>query len=159
LGSRSIDLHQRRLDTIARKTKTPKCKMEVATKGTHAYDYMKKEGVTAYFDPHATPPQIWYKEGSSNYVLNHEYYHYEEFCKIGKDEFIKGANKPKTSFEWHENNILREGYVYEKIMENKHLFSLDELRHAKDYYIKQLRKAMKCNIDISKIKIIKSKTK
>ncbi|MDP9958656.1 hypothetical protein [Chryseobacterium lathyri] len=115
-----------------------KGRFRMATKNTPAFRYMEKNKVAAYFDAHEIPPIIWYSEGSSNYVIAHEYYHLEEFCKIGRKAFIEGDLG--TLKEWHTNNILREKYVAEKLLENAEILhlSLNELTHIKWYYQKKI---------------------
>ncbi|MDN5395059.1 MAG: hypothetical protein L0G07_00155, partial [Chryseobacterium sp.] len=115
-----------------------KGRFRMATKNTPAFRYMERYKVAAYFDAHEIPPIIWYREGSSNYVIAHEYYHLEEFCKIGKKDFIKGDLG--TLKEWHRNNIMREKYVAEKLLENAEILnlSLNELTHIKWYYQKKI---------------------
>ncbi|WP_153397044.1 hypothetical protein [Chryseobacterium vaccae] len=111
-----------------------KGRFRLATKNTPAYRYIEKNNIAAYFDAHEIPPVIWYKEGSSNYVIAHEYYHLEEFCKIGKKAFTK--KDFGTLKEALVNNILREKYVAERLLENAEILnlSLSELKHIKLYY-------------------------
>jgi len=115
-----------------------KGRFKMATNKTVAFRYMEKHKIAAYFDAHEIPPIIWYREGSSNYVITHEYYHLEEFCKIGKKDFIKGDLG--TLKEWHINNILREKYVAERLLENAEVLNLssNELQHVKLYYQKKI---------------------
>ena len=111
-----------------------KGRFRVALKNTQAYRYMQKNKVTAFFDGKEIPPIIWYSEGSSNYVIAHEYYHLEEYCKIGREAFIKGDLGSKI--EGSINNILRERYVAERLLENAEKLKLseNELKHIKQYY-------------------------
>jgi hypothetical protein len=58
-------------------------------------------------------------------------------------QWMKSKNFRKGNLhEYHHNNIMREKYVYQKVLENKHLFTKAELNHADWYYVKQLRDAM-----------------
>ncbi len=135
-----------------------KARFRLATKNTKAFRYMEKERVAAYFDGHEIPPVIWYKEGSSNYVIAHEYYHLEEYCTIGKDAFTKGDLG--TVNEWHTNNILREKYVALRLLENSDILNLsrNERLHIKYYYQKEIiKQAVDAGIEILPEFIIKFK--
>ncbi|QQV02576.1 MULTISPECIES: hypothetical protein [Chryseobacterium] len=135
-----------------------KCRFRVATKNTKAFRYMEKEKVIAYFDGHETPPVIWYREGSSNYVIAHEYYHLEEYVKIGREAFIKGDRG--TLKEWHVNNILREKYVAERLLENADALNLskNERLHIKWYYQKEIiKKAVDDGVEMLSEYIIRFK--
>ena len=115
-----------------------KGRFRVAIKNTPAYRYMEKNKVAAFFDGHEIPPIIWYKEGSSNYVIAHEYYHLEEYTKIGREAFIKGDLG--SLVEYHKNTILREKYVAERLLENAEKLKLtaNEMLHIKWYYQKKI---------------------
>ncbi len=135
-----------------------KGRFKLAIKNTSAYRYMEKNKVAAYFDAHEIPPVIWYKEGSSNYVIAHEYYHLEEYCKIGREAFIKGDLG--TLKEAYVNNILREKYVVERLLENAEELNLsqNELSHIKQYYqIDIIVEAVKNGVEILPEFIIKFK--
>lgn len=107
---------------------------------------MDEIGSLAFFDAEAIPPIVWYRENPTNYILQHEYWHVEEFIKIGRKEYLKGVNG--TTKEWHHNTILREKYVYQKVLENKHLFSEAELESAKWYYLRYLSAARRADVEI-----------
>lgn len=134
-----------------------KGRFRLATKNTSAFRYMEKKNVAAYFDAREIPPIIWYREGSSNYVIAHEYYHMEEYCKIGKNAFTKGDLG--TLQEFLTNNILREKYVAERLLENAEKLNLsqNELRHIKEYFNEILYKAKEEGVEIQPEFIIKFK--
>ncbi len=135
-----------------------KGRFKLATKNTSAFRYMQKNKVAAYFDAHEIPPVIWYSEGSSNYVIAHEYYHLEEYTKIGRDAFIKGdLGTLEASLT---NNILREKYVAERLLENaeKLKLSQNELKHIKQYYLDEIiNPAIKFGVDMQPEFVIKFK--
>jgi hypothetical protein len=106
---------------------------------------MDKTGSLAQFDAEAIPPIVWYRDNPTNYILQHEYYHVEEFIKIGKKEYLKGVNG--TVEERFHNTIMREKYVYQKVLENKHLFTEAELESAKWYYLDWLAKAKEKGVE------------
>ncbi len=62
------------------------------------------------------------------------------FAFVGKDEFLAGIYG--TPQEAALNNVLRERYVYKRILENASDFNIGELDHAKNYYVEQLRKLL-----------------
>lgn len=100
---------------------------------------MDEIGSLAFFDAEAIPPIVWYRDNPTNYILQHEYWHVEEFFKIGKKEYLKGVDG--TIEERFHNTIMREKYVYQKVLENKHLFSKSELIHPDWYYSQEIIKA------------------
>ncbi len=108
--------------------------------------YMEKEKSLAFFEADTKPPIVWYKDTPTNYILQHEYYHVEEFIIIKPKEYLKGVNG--TIEERFHNTIMREKYVYQKILENKHLFSDAELRHARGNYQYYLKLAIKADVEI-----------
>lgn len=133
-----------------------KCRFKVANKNKRILKYMEENEVLAYFDGNEVPPIIWYKEGATKYVIMHEYYHLEEFMKIGKKEFLRGVFGNEK--EWHINNILREKYVYERILENAVEFSQAELKNAARYYINEILKpAVEAGVEIIPEYIVKIK--
>ncbi len=135
-----------------------KVELKMAAKNTKAYAYLMEHKVTAYFEAHEIPPVIWYKEGSSNYVIAHEYFHLQEYHEIGREAFIKGDLG--TLKEWHVNNILREKYVALKLLENADLLNLttNELLHIKLYYQRNIiQPAIKDGVEILSEFIIRFK--
>jgi hypothetical protein len=118
---------------------------------------MNDNGVAAYFDGHEIPPVIWYKEGASKYVISHEYFHLEEFGKIGRKPFIKGDLGSLK--EWHINNILREKYVAENMYKNADSLGLseNEILHIKKYYNQIIIDAANNGVEIKPEYIIKFK--
>lgn len=82
----------------------------------------------------------------------------EEYCKIGKNAFTKGDLG--TLQESLVNNILREKYVAERLLENAEKLNLsqNELRHIKNYYQKEIiKKAVDEGVEILPEFIIKFK--
>ena len=99
------------------------------------------------------PPTIFYKDGATQYVIQHEFYLVEEFTFLGKDEYLAGAfGTPKEKII---NDVLREKYVYKRILENANDFNLAELEHAKGYYLEQLQKLLKRKLEIKPEYVVK----
>ncbi len=130
-----------------------KCRFKSANNNQKILREMEKDDVLAYFEAGTPPPTIWYREGITEYIAYHEFFHAEEFYKIGKKEFLKGVNG--TDEQYLLNELFREKYVYEKILENAEKFSEKELKHAKDYYLTFLIKLNENNIEIKPEYIVK----
>ncbi len=130
-----------------------KCRFRVANNNKKVLKYMDQESSLAFFDANEIPPIIWYREGTTEYVVSHEYYHLEEYIKIGKKEFLKGTNG--TLEEFLVNDLLREKYVYHKLLKNSDRFSISELKHAKEYYITKLRELVNKGFDLKPEYIVK----
>ncbi|MDH4471416.1 MAG: zincin-like metallopeptidase toxin domain-containing protein [Fluviicola sp.] len=128
-------------------------RLKSASHNRRVLKYMEDERSLAFFDAKAVPPIVWYRDNPTNYILQHEYYHVEEFFKIGKKEYLKGVDG--TIEERFHNTIMREKYVYQKILENKHLFSDAELRHARGNYQYYLKLAIKADVEIISEYIVK----
>lgn len=120
-------------------------RLKSASHNRQVLKYMESQRSLAFFDAEAIPPIVWYRDNPTNYILQHEYWHVEEFITIGKKEYLKGVNG--TIEERFHNTIMREKYVYQKILENKHLFSKGELIHADWYYTQEVIKAAKAGVE------------
>ncbi|MCY0969183.1 zincin-like metallopeptidase toxin domain-containing protein [Chryseobacterium wangxinyae] len=103
--------------------------------------------VLAQFDPNTNT--IKHLEDVTEYEMAHEAFHAEEMSKIGFDEYVKDCplEGVKMNDYTSENWIRlykRERYVYDKIIENKKKFNLneDEIEHA-DLYIEVIQLRMK----------------
>ncbi|HEX8574731.1 MAG TPA: zincin-like metallopeptidase toxin domain-containing protein [Flavobacterium sp.] len=132
-----------------------KCRFKLATANKRILKYIDEMDSLAFFDAGEIPPIIWYREGITEYIISHEYYHLEEFMKIGKKNFLKGINGSLEDIL--VNELLREKYVYKKILENSNKFSLNELKHAKEYYNQTLIKLVENGFELKPEYIIKLK--
>ncbi len=76
--------------------------------------------------------------------MEHEFYHAEEFTKIGKERFLEGeiGSFVTVTSRWR-NILLREKYVLERIFENSSKYSTFELNYSKIYYQLLIQKALK----------------
>lgn len=110
------------------------CRLRIASKNTIGDRLLDKLGAHACFEGREIPPIIWYRKGSSNYVIAHEYYHLEEYVKIGRKEYLRRSSTPLK--EWYVYNILSEKYVAEKLFENAESLGLTalEVNDIKRYY-------------------------
>lgn len=135
LGSKAITKEEL-IEWTLKINSIKKCRLKSANLNQSVLKYMNENRVAAYFDGHEIPPIIWYKEGASKYIITHEYFHLEEFGKIGKKAFIKGDLGSLE--EWHINNILREKYVAENMFKNANTFgfSENEILHIKNTIMK-----------------------
>lgn len=127
-----------------------KCRLKVATKNTVGYRLLEKLGAHAAFDGFVDPPIIWFKEGSSNYVIAHEYYHLEEYSILGRNEFLRRSNV-SNKVQWQIYDLLSEKYVAEKLHENAEILNLSkhEIDDIKNYYNKiVLPTAARNNVEI-----------
>jgi len=61
--------------------------------------------------------------------LDHEGYHAEQYLKLGQEEYIL------------QGKITREGYVYDRIMENENLYNVAEITQSTNY-IQDVRTGM-----------------
>ena len=130
-----------------------KCRFKVATNNKAILKYMDEENSLAFFDAGKIPPIIWYREGATEYIVSHEFYHLEEFEKIGKEAFLKGVNGNLE--EILLNELYREKYVYERILDNSDKFTFTELKHAKDYYNRKLRDLVENGFELKSEYLIK----
>jgi hypothetical protein len=125
-----------------------------ASTSKKATQYLKDNpDVAAYFDALEIPPTVFYKEGVTKYVIQHEYYHVEEFTFLGKDEFLAGVYG--TPDQRILNEFLREKYVYKRILENNIEFNVAELKHAHNYYFEKLLELYERKIEIKPEYILK----
>lgn len=147
-----IPLTKEDLKLWRQKVKTLNKEIELlgANASNVAQKYFKQyPNVAAYFDSTQIPPTIFYKEGVSNFVLEHEFYHAEEFTKIGKENFLEGEiGSFVTPLTRMKNTILREKYVVEKIFENASKFTKAELEYTKWYYRQIVIKATEKGVEI-----------
>ena len=66
---------------------------------------------------------------------------------------MKGTNG--TLEEFLVNDLLREKYVYHKLLKNSDRFSISELKHAKEYYNTKLRELVNKGFDLKPEYIVK----
>lgn len=84
-------------------------------------------GVAAGFD--YTKGKIVIRKNPTIISLDHEAYHAEQYLNLGQQEYIE------------QGKIAREGYVFDRIMENENLYNDAEINHSKSY-IEDVRTGM-----------------
>lgn len=112
--------------------------------------FVENDAVASF---NAADGKLYVQKGVTDYELFHEFKHFEEFKKIGKDEYLKGCKGlGGDPTEVLIRKYKREKHVFDEIMKNKNRFNKQELEHA-NWYINDIIKD--CNasgIDITKIK-------
>lgn len=97
--------------------------------------------------------KLYVQKGVTDYELFHEFKHFEEFKKIGKDEYMKGiiglGGDPTDALI---RKYKREKYVFDEIMKNKTRFNEKEIEHANWYINNIIKDCNASGIDITKIK-------
>lgn len=97
--------------------------------------------------------KLYVQKGVTDYELFHEFKHFEEFKKIGKDEYMKGikglGGDPTAALI---RKYKREKYVFDEIMKNKTRFNEKEIEHANWYINDVIKDCNASGIDINKIK-------
>jgi hypothetical protein len=97
--------------------------------------------------------KLYVQKGVTDYELFHEFKHFEEFKKIGKDEYMKGikglGGDPTAALI---RKYKREKYVFDEIMKNKTRFNQKEIAHANWYINDVIKDCNASGIDINKIK-------
>ncbi|MFD1604155.1 zincin-like metallopeptidase toxin domain-containing protein [Flavobacterium artemisiae] len=101
----------------------------------------------------AADGNIYVQKGVTDYELFHEFKHFEEYKKIGKEEYMKGMKV----FNGDPTAVLirkykREKYVFDEIMKNKTRFNEKEIEHANWYINTIIKECSLSGIDVTKIK-------
>ena len=71
--------------------------------------------------------KIVLREGATVYELFHEFMHFRHSQELGLDGYLRLGGRNSRG------ELLKEQYVYDKIVEHKELFTFTELKHAHDY--------------------------
>ncbi|KAF2337975.1 zincin-like metallopeptidase toxin domain-containing protein [Flavobacterium nitrogenifigens] len=147
LGAKKLS--KKELNTYIRKINemsNGKSKLVVVPKGHEIL-----QGNKAGFHPFSGT--LYVEKGATEYEVFHEFKHFEEFRKIGKDEYLKGAS------DITQNDVLdairtykREKYVFNEIMKHKSKFNDEQIKDAQDYMKRVIIKCERLNIDINDIK-------
>ena len=84
-------------------------------------------GAAASFVYDGNKSRIILREGATLYEVFHEFQHFKHSRELGLTAYrqLGGRGTP--------GELVKEMYVYNKILENSDLFTLDELTHANDY--------------------------
>ncbi|MBD5088438.1 MAG: hypothetical protein HDT30_06440, partial [Clostridiales bacterium] len=75
---------------------------------------------------------IYIRKGTGLIDLYHEGYHAEQYLNIGQENYV------------NLGKLLREEYVYSRIMENSNLFNEAELQGARNYIMRVRTEARRC---------------
>jgi hypothetical protein len=113
-------------------------------------DKFENPKVLAAFDGNTNT--IKYTDEVTEYFIRHESFHAEEFSKIGKDAYFKGAHIEGTP--WTIENFIhqykRERYVYDRIVETAKTYKYSPLEvnippngHAFQYF-----DTLKANLEV-----------
>ena len=114
---------------------------------TGADKYLDSNNARAGFN-HFTGELVFRKKFTF-YEMFHELKHAEEFKLIGKELYIKGASG--SPMEKLIRTYKREKYVFDKIIEKKHLFNKKELEHAEWVLNEALNPLLSAGIDHTKL--------
>jgi hypothetical protein len=142
LSKKELNVYIRKINEMS----NGKSKLVVVPKGHEIL-----QGNKAGFHPFSGT--LYVEKGATEYEIFHEFKHFEEFRKIGKDEYLKGALDITGD---HVANAIRtykrEKYVFDEIMKNKSKFSDGQIKDAQDYMKRVIIKCERLNIDINNIK-------
>ena len=95
---------------------------------------------------------LYVQKGLTEYEIFHEFKHFEEFTKLGKEKYLFGHKNLGYSLEQNlTRTYKREKYVFDEIMKNKSRFNQEQLNHAQKYIDRKLQDLLDNNIDINKI--------
>ena len=84
----------------------------------------KKKGTLGAFAHHPPPPKLYILEDCTKLTWQHEVWHLEDYASLGHDAYMK--TKP-----W-----LREKYVWDRIWENRYMWTEEELADSCEYFRK-----------------------
>jgi hypothetical protein len=102
---------------------------------------------------HAFSGNLYVQKGVTEFEIFHEFKHFEEFKKIGKDEYLKGAVDISGDYKLDAiRTYKREKYVFDEIMKNRDKFNNAQIKRAQDYMNEVITACLANNVDISKIK-------
>lgn len=102
---------------------------------------------------HAFSGNLYVQKGLTEFEIFHEFKHFEEFKKIGKDEYLKGALDITGDYKLDAiRTYKREKYVFDEIMKNRDKFNNAQIKRAQDYMDEVITACLANNVDISKIK-------
>jgi hypothetical protein len=132
------------MDEVAKISKG-KSRLIVLPKG-----HKKLQGNIAGFNPF--DGNIYVQRGLTEYEIFHEFKHFEEYLKLGKNEYVKGMKRISGSLEQDLiRSYKREKYVFDEIMRNKNRFNRAQIDDAQKYINRVIKKCVNAGIDINKI--------
>ena len=112
--------------------------------------HKKLQGNIAGFNPF--DGNIYVQRGLTEYEIFHEFKHFEEYIKLGKEKYLIGHKDLGYSLEQHLiRTYRREKYVFDEIIKNKSHFNLAQIDDAQKYIMKVIKKCEKAGININKI--------
>ncbi|WP_164998559.1 zincin-like metallopeptidase toxin domain-containing protein [Chryseobacterium sp. 3008163] len=109
--------------------------------------FLDVSGAQAGFSP--TSRELFFRKKFTFYEAFHEIQHALEFKLLGKEAYLEGA--AGTLVEQRIRTYKREKWVYDKIMEKKHLFNELELENAEWVLGQAIKKLEKVGIDYKKM--------
>ncbi|MNQ09857.1 hypothetical protein D3C85_226800 [compost metagenome] len=96
---------------------------------------------------------LYVQKGVTEFEIFHEFKHFEEFKKIGRDEYLKGAVDISGDYVLDAiRTYKREKYVFDEIMKNKSKFNNAQIARAQEYMEEVITSCRAYNIDVTKIK-------
>ena len=99
-------------------------KMIIDGKKVKRFYEWKKKGTLGAFAHHPPPPKLYILEDCTKLTWQHEVRHLEDYAELGHEAYM--AKQP-----W-----LREKTVWDKIWENRHMWTDEELADSCEYYRK-----------------------
>ncbi|WP_332453644.1 zincin-like metallopeptidase toxin domain-containing protein [Chryseobacterium aquaticum] len=109
--------------------------------------FLDASGAQAGFSPNSR--ELFFRRKFTFYEAFHEIQHALEFKLLGKEAYLEGA--AGTLVEQRIRTYKREKWVYDKIMEKKHLFNELELENAEWVLGQAIKKLEKVGIDYKKM--------
>ncbi|WP_449389330.1 zincin-like metallopeptidase toxin domain-containing protein [Chryseobacterium lineare] len=109
--------------------------------------FLDASGAQAGFSPMSR--ELFFRRRFTFYEAFHEIQHALEFKLLGKEAYMEGATG--TFVESSIRTYKREKWVYDKIMEKKHLFNELELKNAEWVLEEAIKKLEKAGIDYKKL--------
>ncbi|MCV9931974.1 hypothetical protein OIU80_06735 [Flavobacterium sp. LS1R47] len=142
LSKKEINVYIRKINKMS----NGKSKLMVVPKGHEIL-----QGNKAGFHPFSGT--LYVEKGATEFEIFHEFKHFEEFKKIGLDEYLKGAVDISGNYVLDAiRTYKREKYVFDEIMKNKSKFNKAQIERAQEYMEEIITACRAYNIDVTKIK-------
>lgn len=101
---------------------------------------------------HAFTGNPYVQKGMTEYEVFHEFKHFEEFIKLAKHEYLKGAKDISGDLNLDLiRTYKREKYVFDGIIKNKAKFSDVQLKDAQRHINEIVQDCIDSGIDVTKI--------
>ena len=97
-------------------------KMIVNGKEVKRFYEWNKKGTLGAFAHHPPPPKLYIMDDCTKLTWQHEVWHLEDYAELGHDAYMA------------KKGWLREKTVWDKIWENRHMWTEKELVDSYDYY-------------------------